>query len=240
MADDIVLMPGGISVRPPDGRFKQVKTPTGFTDIAFRNAVAATDTAYRTLGQLPTVNEVHEFWPRIPVKTYAALFLTDEFKEALRYRGVEWDAEAGLSLEQTMALLKLTDWTDRRTTSAKLKELGIPMARYQAWMQNPLFKTSYTRRTEASLGDAVPMALNKLMGNAELGDQRAIEKILEITGRWNPAATQVEDARQVVMAVVEAVIRRVGDAQTRQDILADVALVAGTLGAIQPQNQLEG
>lgn len=233
MAEEIVAFSGGISVREPDGRFQPVKTPSGFTDSAFRNAVAAADLAYRTNGQLPSVDDCYRVWPRIPKKTYAALFLSEEFKQALRYRGVEWDSNAGLSLEQGMALLKLTDPSDRRTTGVKLKELGIPMPKYEAWMRQPLFAESYAKRTEALFAGAVPMALNKIVANAEMGDMRAIELILNITGRWNPSAQSVEDARAVVMKVIEAVIKHVPDSSVRAAIMADVSLYAGTLQALE-------
>src|SRR5688572_15833275 len=98
MSDDFPMIDGGIKVRSKDGRLSPVKTPLGFTDYVFRSAVAAFDTAYRTLGKLPSVTEVHEFWKRIPLKTYSALFVTPEFKQALEYRGIEWEVDNGLSI----------------------------------------------------------------------------------------------------------------------------------------------
>lgn len=240
MESDFEALSGKITVRNVDGRFRPIATPAGFTDTGFRNAVAAFDTAYRTLGRLPSVEEVHTVFPKLPIITYATLFSTPEFKQALEYRGVQWTNDIGLSMEQSMALLKLCDPTDFRTTSVKLKELGVPMARYQAWMLNPLFLHSYKERSERGLKEAVPMVLQKLIGRAEASDQRAIEKVLEITGRWNPQAQQVEDARTVVLKVIEAVIKHVTDPEVRKAIMADVALTAGTLGALQTNNILEG
>jgi hypothetical protein len=127
-----------------------------------------------------------------------------------------------------MLLLKLLDITDQRTLGAKLKDLNIPMARYQAWLQHPLFKQSLLRRTEEQFKDAVPLALNRLVINADHGDERAIEKILEITGRWNPAQQQIEDVKNVVVSVIEAVVRNVQDPKLRQAIMDDVqAQIAG-------------
>lgn len=239
MAENVLDLDESILVKDPDGRFQPVQPPEGFTPLAFRNAVAAYDTAYRTTGKQPTVDEVHLVWPKIPKITYSMLFLDENFQKALRYRGIEFNPESGLTIEQSMALLKLTDPTDRRMTSTKLKDLGIPMARYQAWMKQPLFIGSYKTQSEAGLKEAIPMVLTKLVGNAESGDQRAIEKVLEVTGRWNPAAQQVDDARTVVLAIVESVIKHVQDSDIRQAIMTDVALYAGTLGAIQTGNQLD-
>lgn len=219
---DIEVIPGGIRVRPKDGRFKVVPTPSGYTQETFRAAVSAFDSAFRTNGTIPTVDEVHEFWPRIPRSTYATLLGTKEFREALEYRGISLDENAGLSMEQAALLMKLVDFTDKRSLGVKLKELGIPMSRYQAWMQQPLFRASYFKRTEELFKDAVPLALNRLVANVDAGDQRAIEKVLEITGRWNPNQQQVEDVKKVVVGLVEAVVRHVTDAETRKAIMEDV------------------
>lgn len=231
MAEEIIeLLTGeGISVRKADGSFQAISGPDGFTAKAFRNAVAAFDAAYRLDGVLPTVERVYKFWPKMAKDAYAKLFLTPEFKEALRYRGVEWEPDSGLSTEQTFALLALTNWTDRRSTTIKLKDLGISMAKHQAWMRQPLYSESYRERTESSFKDAAPMALNRLMGNAEAGDFQSIKLILEATGRWNPNQNAVEDARIVVQALAEAVIAEVTDPEVRRRIDSRMRLIAGSL-----------
>lgn len=222
MVDNFQLGDGTVSVRDAAGVYHPVETPSGFTDYAFRNIVAAVDTHYRQFGKLPSATEAQKLWPKTTAKIIASLMMTEEFRLALAYRGVEWEVDSGLSLQQSMALLKLTDWTDTRSTSVKLKELGIPMARYQAWMKQPLFAEAYRARTESALGDAVPLALNKLMGNVERGDQRAIEKVLEITGRWNPAQQSVADLQLYVIRIMEAIVRHVPDPAVRGAILDDI------------------
>jgi hypothetical protein len=235
----VVAGGGQVTVRNQDGRYRPVATPQGFTDSAFRNAIAAFDSAYRLKGSLPDVDETYAFWPRIAKATYSKLFLTDEFKEALRYRGIEWDIDSGLSNEQAMALLKMTDWTDKRSTAAKLKELRIPFARWEAWLNQPLFKESYRQRMERNFAGAESIALQALIQGADSGKIDAATKLLEITGRWNPAMTQVEDARQVVQTLVESMIRHLKD---HPDILhaiqTDVSLSAATLSAMR-QKSLE-
>lgn len=225
---EIDIGDGEILVRTPKGAINRVPTPRGFTDFIFRSSVSAFDTAYRTLGKVPTVDDIHAIWSRIPKATYAAIYVTPEFRQALQYRGIEWDVDEGLSMEQAALLHKLTDFTDKRSIGAKLKELGIPMARYTAWQHNHLFAESMRIRTEKMFNDAVPLALNKLLSNMDSGDQRAVEKVLEITGRWNPAQQQVEDVKRVVVAIVESVIKNVRDPEVRRAIMADVqSQVAG-------------
>ena len=238
--DDFELFEGGISVRKPDGRFQPVTTPPGFTDLAFRNAVAAFDTAYRVQGRLPTVDMVHQVWPKIPKKTYSALYLTEEFKQALRYRGIEWDIDNGLSMEQSMVITKLSNPFDRRSISAKLRELGIPMPRYQNWLKQPLFYEALNKISVDAYREALPSIRNRLIGNAESGDQRAIELVFAITGEWDPNQRQLEDARTVVMSMVEAIIARVKDPEVRKQIFADVQGHAAILTMMSQSKALEG
>lgn len=239
MADNFEPVDGGVKVRDKDGRFQRVPTPEGFTDLSFRNGVAAYYAAYRTLGYQPSVSEVHQFWPKMPVKTYSKLFLTDEFKDALRYRGIEWEPDSGLSMEQLTLLTALANPFDKRPLERKLKELGVPMPRYQAWLHHPLFAEALDKQSRGSYQSALPALRNRLIGNAEAGDQRAIELIFAMTGEWNPAQMQLEDARTVVEAIVNAVVKHVTDPEVRKAIMADVQMTAGTLGAIQ-QKALRG
>jgi hypothetical protein len=68
--------------------------------------------------------------------------------------------------------------------------------------------------------------------SAAAGEDRAIEKVLEISGRWNPNAQSVEDARVVVMTLVEAIIKYVPDPEVRAKIMSEVSLTAGTMKAL--------
>lgn len=231
---NIVDRSGGILVRDPKKGFVPVDTPIGFTDLEFRNTIAAAYTHYRATGKLPTVDDLAEINRAITKKTYSSIILTDEFKKALSYRGVEWNNEAGLTLEQQSVLIKLQDFTDRRSLGVKLRELGVPMARYQAWLKHPLFRKAMNDAAENVLSEAVAPALLALSGKAAAGEDRAIEKLLEISGRWNPNAQSVEDARVVVMTLLEAIIKHVPDADVRKAIMSEVSLAAGTLEALNP------
>jgi hypothetical protein len=234
MADDeIVIQNKAIAVRNADGRFQRVATPSGFTDLAFRNAVAAADGAYRANGFRPSVDDCYLFWPKIKKEVYARLFLTDEFKTALQYRGVEWGENPGLTQEQGYALLKLLDPSDRRSTATKMKELGIPFAKYEAWMKQPLFSATYAKRAEAMFEASAPMAMIAFLSEVEARNMRAIELHFAMSGRYDPAARQVEDARTVVMKFIEALIRHETNPEIRKAIMADVALYAGSLQALE-------
>jgi len=229
VTDNFLVANGSVLVRDPKKGFKPVATPDGVTDEQFRNAIAAAYTHYRLSGKLPTVDDLRKLHKSMSPAMYSCIMHADEFREALRYRGIEWDDEAGLSLEQQSVLLKLADFTDRRSIGVKLKELGVPMPRYQAWLKQPLFRKAMNDSAENVLSEAVAPALLALSGKAAAGEDRAIEKLLEISGRWNPNAQSVEDARQVVMSLVEAIIKYVKDEDVKRAIMSEVSLKADTI-----------
>lgn len=232
MASNFEVGDGTLLVRPLKGAFKPVPTPEGFTDLAFRNAVATCYTLYRRTGKLPSVTEMHASWGVIPVKTYSALIVTPEWAEALRYRGIEWDEKAGLSLEQRSVLLKLADVGDRRSLGVKLREMGVPMARYQAWLKHPHFRELVNSAAEQVLEEAIAPSLTAFATAAAAGDLNAAKFVLEITGRWNPSQQSLEDARLIVQTLVESIIRHVPDPAIRESIMSDVALAQRTYQAI--------
>lgn len=211
MAEREIETEGRELVIQADGRVLRSPVPDDFSPAMFRHVVAAIDHLYRKNGVIPTPAEVARAWDGFQVKAVQKAFATEELKAALRIRGVEMDAKAGLTDEQLYALTILQDPTDRRTTSAKLKEVGISMAKYQAWMRNPVFSGYLNTQAEHNIGDAVQMALNRLVGNAEAGDQRAIEKLLEISGRWNPQQQELQNARTVVLTFMEVIQSEIED-----------------------------
>ena len=173
-------------------------------------------------GRVATPEQAHSSWTRIPLETYRLAALEPEFQRALELRGIELDPTDVLSDIQHMVLMKLTDPGDRRTERAKLRELDVSWPRYQGWLKNPVFVSEKRRRTEETFADVQDVALIKLRGNVEAGDQRAVEFALEVTGRYNRQTLAVQDARTIVQLVADAVIRNVKDSQTREAILGDI------------------
>ena len=229
---------GELVVIHSDGRVQRSPIPSGFNRDTFRNILAAVDTLYRREGHFPTVDEVHASWPRINKKTYSAAFATSEFKRALELRGISTSENPGLSPEQSLAILLLSNF-DGRTRQAKLKDLGISVSKFQAWMRQPLFAETYRQRSEQNLGDAIPTALNQLVANVEKGDQRAIEKLLEVSGRYNPAQIEVQNAQQVVLIMVEAVLKHVSNKDEKAAILSEVENAMTKMTIVSGLKQIE-
>jgi len=237
--DEFEQIEGGVVVHLPDGTTKNIPTPDGYTDTAFRGTLAAFHTAYLRNGHIPSVDDIHQLWPKLSKKIISSLMGTLEFKNALHHRGIQWDPKDGLSMEQQTVLLKLSDPFDRRGLASKLKDLGVPMPRFQAWLKQPLYNELYNQHTKANYEEALPAIRQRLIGNAEAGDQRAIELVFAMTGEWNPNQQHLEDARTIVLKVVEAIIKHVKDVKTREAILSDVSMYAGTLSSMNQQKTLE-
>lgn len=200
-----------------DGRVQRSPVPSGFSPAMFRHVVAGADLLYRRKGVMPTINEVVSSWEGFDKSTVSKVWATPEFRAALEIRGIAFDPKAGLTAEQLYAIQILQDPTDRRTTKTKLEAVGISIGKYRAWMRNPVFAGYMNSQAEQNLGDSVQMALNKLVSNAEAGDQRAIEKILEISGRWNPQQQEVQNARTVVITFMEILQEELADNQELLD-----------------------
>lgn len=239
MTRDVELAEGKITVRDKDGGIHPIPTPKGVSDLAFRNAVAVVVTFYLNNGTLPTVEQMHESWQKIPVTTYAKIVVEPEFAEALSYRGIQWEGSSGLTLEQRNVLISLSDPTDRATLGTKLRRLKVPYSVYQAWMRQPHFAEARRQQAEHNMADAVPMLIDGVVSKAEVGDLAAIKLGLEISGRYNPQQQQVQDAKAIVQALAESVVKHVKDPEVREAILADMRDQAAML-MLTRTTQLEG
>lgn len=206
--------------RPGDGAVQAIDIPARFTPELWRRALTVYQLFFDREGTVPTPEQAHRSWDRIKLAVYQELSLEPEFQRALELRGIELVPADSLLDVQVMALMKLTDPSDRRTERAKLRDLGVSWPRYQSWLKNPVFAKEKRRRTEETFADVADVALIKLRGNVEAGDQRAVEFALEVTGRYNRQQIAVQDARIVVQTIVEAVIAEVKDPVVRDAILA--------------------
>jgi len=227
---------GTLSVVNPDGRVIRQQIPKGINPVHFRHVLAAVDVYWNQNGRMPTPHEARNIWPNLSLKTFQTIFAAPEFSEALEKRGVTMDPGGGLTQLQMSALTILSNPADVRSTLAKLKDLGVTPGQYRSWMRNPLFASHLRERSEQNLGDAIPVALNRLVGNVESGDPRSIEFFLKMVGRYDPNAQEVENARVVVLTLVEAIQAEVADPGVRERILAKAET---KMRAIQIQESLK-
>lgn len=241
MTEPVFETDGNDIVVHVDGRVRRSPVPAGFDPRIFRDIIAVVNIFWTRDGVVPTVEEAYKHWPRIPKKTYSKAFATPELAEALELRGISMDETLGLSPQQSIAIQLLSDPTDRRAMNTKLRQIGVSMVTYQNWMRQPLFSKLLAQRSEQNLGDAVPIAMNAIVSNAAAGDQRAAEKILEISGRHNPAQQERNSAREVILLVVEAVLKHVSSPNERTAILGEVeaAMKGDVFQVIESPREIE-
>lgn len=206
-----------------DGAVRPISVPEGVTKGLFFRIVSTYDTLFRAKGVRPDVPQVMKA-ANASRKVVSKVISTEEFAEAMKLRGIGFIAENGLSPQQSAVLNVLEDFSDGRTLSAKLKSAGVQRVQFNAWLKDPLFRDLYEQRVESHLRDAHLSALGTIMSAAENGDVKAAEKVLEINGRYNPQNVELQNARAVVQALVEAIQRHVTDPEVVQAIIAEVSL----------------
>lgn len=206
------------------GEIRPIGVPDGVTQRTFYRVVGAFDAVFRAKGAKPTVEDVVRYTPGLTTKLVKEVIATPQFVEAMRLRGVGFVQEDGLSPQQSATLNILEDFSDTRKLSAKLKAVGVTRTQFNGWLKDPVFRTLYEQRIEDHLKDAHLAALSTIMTNAESGDQKAAEKVLEITGRYNPQNVELQHARAVVTSMVEAIQRHVKDEEVIKAIVSDVEM----------------
>jgi hypothetical protein len=210
-----------VVIRNTDGRVQMQSVPKGIAPDTFRHVLSAVDVHYNSTGIYPTPKQASQYFPGVPVPTFGRVMATQEFEDACVKRGIHSERVAGLTEQQAFALTVLSDFTDKRSTSRRLADIGVPLAQYRAWMRQPLFARLHNERAEQNAADVVPVALNRLVGNIEDGDQRAIEFGLKMTGRYDPAAIEVANARAAVVTMIELVMQ-FADEEAQRKIMAGI------------------
>lgn len=223
-----------IAVLNPDGRVLRQNVPEGVSPATFRHVLAAVDVWWGSHGTFPTPEQARTLYRKMSLSTYKQVFATEEFRAALEKRGINADPEAGLTPQQATAITLLTNPEDRRTVASKLRDIGVPYATFQNWMRDPLFSRLYKDRMENLLGDIVPSAIMAVAANVEAGDQRAAEFALKMTGRYDPAAIEANNARTVVLRLLE-LIQMYAPKEVQDKIRAGLD---GTLAQIKVQNAI--
>jgi len=226
---------GEVAVLNPDGRVLRQAVPEGVSATAFRHILSSVDMWWGMHGVFPTPEQARTFWKKIPLSTYQAVFATDEFREALEKRGITADPDAGLTPQQATAIALLSNPEDRRSVASVLRDIGVPYTTFQNWMRQPLFSRTYKERVENLLQDSVPRAIKAITANVEAGDQRAAEFLLKMTGRYDPAAIEANNARVVVLRLLE-LIQAHAPKEAQEAILRGLD---GTLASLKAQSALK-
>lgn len=158
----------------------------------------------------------------------------EESTHALAIRGVS--TEVHLTPEQDYALSILTDTSSKLPWNARMRRAGLSQAKLMAWRKNPTFDYALKGMSEQITAnhDVALIELGRLVGD---GNLRAIEKSLEISGRYNPAQQSAVDAIAIVNRTVEILSKHLADDPDKLRAIAkDLSEVQQETRQIQQNN----
>lgn len=165
----------------------------------FSAAIYAAEQADRA-GHAITVESMATFNPELPKKVLADLLTTTKFQVALEERGLALPSASGLSPEQLAAAAIYLDMTTPMSHAQKLKAAGITDAKWRGWLRQPKFAQLVSQVSEEALRAAEPVALQRLSQLVDDSNLKAIEMVLEITGRHDRRKETV-DVNQLLLAI---------------------------------------
>lgn len=205
---------------------RRIDPPVGVSKDVFRDVVTGAQVAYMVAPvvngkkQLPDIKKIAEVCRRTE-RAVSRVVASDEFKAALRERGINWVSRGGISPEQAYAVGILTNPSDKRDMAAKLKSIGISYQTYRSWLKEPVFKSYLHQIGEDMLGEHMADVHTAVARNAVDGNMKAIELYYGLTGRFDPGKQQVQDLQRMVSLLLEAIFRHVQDVNILTRINAD-------------------
>lgn len=203
---------------------KPIQPPPGILRKDFVEILEAAVLHHQlTAGMAPlTVDIVKTYCPRLAKRLIEKALGTEQFHNMMVLRGVINESD-GLSGEQMRALSVLTDVSSNLKLVDKLKRAGIPWYKWQAWMNNPLFRAHHDKlandlfkKMQASVDEAVVSGAldNKL---------EFIKYFNEISGRHDPARRAHQDVQAILDSIVDIITRNVKDPAVLQQISAELS-----------------
>jgi len=216
----------------------------------FRRILNACDLAYKTKSSseiLPSIDKIATL-AGTHRNTVTRFVTSVEGKEALLRRGIKWTTNINLagvlSPEQILTISIITDPTNRKPLGEKLRQAGVSMAQYRAWMKMPVFAQKVSEVGETLLNENVATVHARLVARADSGDVAAMKLFYEVSGRHDPAQKQMVDLVRVVQLVLEVITRYVTDPETLGKVNQDIDLIlsGGTPKSITdlPNNYVAG
>jgi len=205
----------------------------------FERAVVAATIA-STRGFELTPENLHQQNPDLKVEQLRSLMATPKFLSALEDRGIApGDVNTGITGEQLYAIQVMVDPSSALSPWAKLKRLNIPFAKWEGWLKQPHFARYYSELSEKIMAESVPNALTRLNQLADSGDLKAIQLLLQLTGRIKPEQAQVTDFKRLVDVLLEAVQTNVSNDQEYAAVVRAVFQGTGQAGLDLPELEAE-
>lgn len=128
--------------------------------------------------QIPDCNISDDEFKQIVTDPKLRKYLTED-------RGVPLDAQARLTGKQLDWIRIITDPTDMRSLTAKMKDVGITKADVTKWNMNKFYAQVLYEQSNRSFGSARFGVLRQLQIEAMSGNITAIKMYLEMTGDYS-------------------------------------------------------
>ncbi len=111
---------------------------------------------------------------------------TTKFERALADRGMTLVAPAGISGEQANFLRLFFDPTIKADNAKRLKIAGITQSKLDGWLRQEGFAKRYAEIAHELLGQAMPIARQRVAMLIDKGDLAGIKFGMELTGEYDP------------------------------------------------------
>jgi hypothetical protein len=170
-------------------------------------------------GKVPTAASVAKALDTNP--RVLEIHLSDpKFVERLKRRGIPVESPDILTPEQLSVANVMLDYTDSRSTAAKLRACGVNSQTWQGWLSNPVFHNYLKNRAEQVLDHVgVSEAHTALMKAVSKGNVQAVKLLYEVTGRHKDSTSL--NVEFFLSRVVEIISTHVTDQDTLLAIGAD-------------------
>jgi hypothetical protein len=167
---------------------------------------------YHETSLLPTKEILCERFSITP-RQLAAYMRRKEFQTAFEarglpsYRTIAVNDKGLLTPIQLAVANTLLNTHDRNTLRKKLQLLNVTTTQFAAWQKQPAFQDYLRSESIARFNNTdvdARLSLTKLVQDADLN---AIKYYMEVSGIYNPVATQVIDLQRILASVLELLVR---------------------------------
>lgn len=151
---------------------------------------------------------------------------SESFYARMHARGINWISNwtperhelmrsmERLTPQQVYALQIMLDPTDRRSTNAKLRHVGITYAQWRNWLREPFFGDMVKDTAEQMLTDNIANVHTRLAQKADAGDVQAMKLFYEVSGRHDPNRQQMLDFTKILGLFLEVIQRHITEPKT--------------------------
>ena len=168
-----------------------------------------------------------------PDKSFIESYIkTAEFKLKKDSIGVQVPEERHEGLNATqIALITTLTQPDGKPLHLKLKKHKISWVTFQGWIKNPKFLRSLELSAEQALGASKAFSIIQLVQQSAAGQMNAIDRVLAMTGRWDPNNRKQVDAQRMVSIILQVLDEEITDPELKDRIGARLSLLSNAAAA---------